>query len=142
MGNKKLGEYDDNDTEIHLLTGSSKSKEPRKSSTKLVDIPFRPLDILEWVQVRVKVINNKVVIGDGNNAITEYSLKVTQCLEDSKDPTVVRIVKPKGEEDDKRNSGRFTTITWKINIYVKELFQAIMYYCPSFTEDDIPDRLW
>ena len=113
------------------------------SSTKLVDIPFKPLDVLEWVQIKVKVVDNKVVIGDGNNAITEYVLQVTQRIEDSKDPTVVRIVKPKGEEEkDKRNSSRFTTNTWKIKINVKDLFQALTFYCPSFTDDDIPDRLW
>ena len=124
-----------------LLTGSS--RERMHSSTKLVDIPFKPLDVLEWVQIKVKVVDNKVVIGDGNNAITEYVLQVTQRIEDSKDPTVVRIVKPKGEEEkDKRNSSRFTTNTWKIKINVKDLFQALTFYCPSFTDDDIPDRLW
>ena len=91
----------------------------------------------------MKVVDNKVVIGDGNTAITEYVLQVTQRIEDSKDPTVVRIVRPKGEEEkDKRHSSRFTTHTWKITINVRDLFQAIMFYCQSFTDDDIPDRLW
>ena len=90
------------------------------SSTRLVDLPFKPLDILEWVQVKVKVIDDKVVIGDSNNAITEYHLQVTQRTEDSKDPTVVRIVKPKGEDD--HASSRFTLRSWKIKICVRDLF--------------------
>lgn len=31
---------------------------------------------------------------------------------------------------------------WKIRVNVRDIFQAIMYYCPKFTEEDIPDPLW
>ena len=87
------------------------------------------------------MIDNKVILDEDNSAITEYYLQITQRLEDARDQAVVRIVKMKSENADQATS-RFTTRTWKIKIYVREMFQAIMFYYAKFTDDDIPDPLW
>ena len=34
------------------------------------------------------------------------------------------------------------TKTWNIKFCVKDFFQVVMLYCQSFTDEDIPDRLW
>ena len=75
-------------------TGSS-AKGGIHNSTRIVDIPFKPADILDWVQVKVKVCDNKVILDEDNNAVTEYYLQITQRLEDTKDltPSPMRVVK-------------------------------------------------
>ena len=32
--------------------------------------------------------------------------------------------------------------TVRLRFGIKDLFQTIMHYCQSFTDDDIPDKLW
>ena len=77
-----------------------------------------------------------------NNAINEYILQITQSLDDSNEKSTIRIVQSKEEEAKMTQSNRYATYAWKIKLNVRDLFQAIMFYCPKFTEEDIPDPLW
>ena len=36
----------------------------------------------------------------------------------------------------------FDLKTCRLRFGVKDLFELLMYYCQSFTDDDIPDKLW
>lgn len=49
------------------------------------------------------------------------------------------ITRASGDPDMQSN---FETKTSKLCFGVKDLFQMLMFYCQSFTDDDIPDKLW
>ena len=131
-----------NDSSPMLLDRSSREFGGQHSSTKLVDIELRPSNILDWVQIKAKVVDNKVVMGNGNTAINEYILQITQSLDENSDKGTIRIVQSKEDEGKITQSSRYSTFVWKIRINVRDLFQAIMFFCPKFTEEDIPDPLW
>lgn len=89
--------------------------------------------------VRVQAINNKVLIGENGNAFTLYEMEITQRIELPENKNAIGITRRSGDPDSKSN---FDTKVSHIRFGVKELFQMTMFYCQSFTEDDIPDRLW
>ena len=57
-----------------LLDRTSREIGRTHNSTKIVDIDFRPRDILSWVQIKCKVVDHKCVMDNENNAINEYIL--------------------------------------------------------------------
>lgn len=89
--------------------------------------------------VRVQAITNKVLIGQNGNAFTLYEMEITQRIELPENKNAIGITRRSGDPDSKSN---FDTKVCHIRFGVKELFQMTMFYCQSFTEDDIPDRLW
>ena len=81
-------------------------------------------------------------MGNGNTAINEYVIQITQSIDDNNEKSTIRIVQNKEEEGKMTQTSRCSTYVWKIKINVRDLFQAIMFFCPKFTEEDIPDPLW
>ena len=81
-------------------------------------------------------------MGNGNTAINEYVLQITQSIDDNNEKSTIRIVQNKEEEGKMTQNSGYSTYVWKITINVRDLFQAIMFFCPKFTEEDIPDPLW
>ena len=57
-----------------LLDRTSREIGRTHNSTKIVDIDFRPRDILSWVQIKSKVVDHKCVMDNENNANNEYIL--------------------------------------------------------------------
>ena len=43
----------------------------------VAEFPFQPIDLIEWVQLRVRAINYKVLIGQNGNPFTEYEMEET-----------------------------------------------------------------
>lgn len=95
--------------------------------------------MIEWVQVRVRAINNKVLIGQNSNPYTEYEMEETQRIESITDKNTIKITRHSGDPD---NQSNFELRSCRLKFGVKDLFQMIMFYCQSFTDDDIPDKLW
>ena len=56
------------------LGGQIKSRSESAKSTPsfqvVTEFPFQPIDLIEWVQLRVRALNNKVLIGENGNAFT------------------------------------------------------------------------
>lgn len=66
-------------------------------------------------------------------------MEETQRIEQLENKNVIRITRLSG---DPTVESVFETATVRIKFGVKDLFQMIMFYCQSFTDDDIPDKLW
>ena len=105
----------------------------------VTEFPYQPIDLKEWVQVRVRAISNKVLIGHNGNPYTEYQMESTQRIESIMDRNTIKITRHSGDPEAQSN---FEIRTCHLKFGVKDLFQMIMYYCQSFTDDDIPDKLW
>ena len=105
----------------------------------MTEFPYQPIDLKEWVQVRVRAISNKVLIGHNGNPYTEYEMESTQRIESIMDRNTIKITRHSGDPEAQSN---FEIRTCHLKFGVKDLFQMIMFYCQSFTDDDIPDKLW
>ena len=105
----------------------------------VTEFPYQPIDLKEWVQVRVRAISNKVLIGHNGNPYTEYEMESTQRIESIMDRNTIKITRHSGDPEAQSN---FEIRTCHLKFGVKDLFQMIMFYCQSFTDDDIPDKLW
>ena len=51
-------------------------------------------------------------------------------------------IKITGITNDPEALSNFDLKTCRLRFGVKDLFELLMYYCQSFTDDDIPDKLW
>ena len=89
--------------------------------------------------MRVRAISNKVLIGHNGNPYTEYEMESTQRIESIMDRNTIKITRHSGDPEAQSN---FEIRTCHLKFGVKDLFQMIMFYCQSFTDDDIPDKLW
>ena len=65
----------------------------------VAEFPFQPIDLIEWVQLRVRAINYKVLIGQNGNPFTEYEMEETQRVESAEDKTAIRITRHSGDPD-------------------------------------------
>jgi len=104
----------------------------------ITDFPYQPIDLIEWVQLRAKAITSKVLIVDGNAQI-HYEMELIQRIERVENKNAIRIT---GKFSDPDASSNFETKTGHLRFGVKELFRVLMPNCQSFTDDDIPDKLW
>ena len=103
------------------------------------EFPYQPIDLIEWVHLRIRVLSNKVLIGQNGNPFTEYEMEETQRIESVSDKNSIKITRHSGDPQAQSN---FELKTCQLKFGVKDLFQTIMFYCQSFTEDDIPGKLW
>ena len=66
-------------------------------------------------------------------------MEETQRIESITDKNAIKITRRSGDPD---NQSTFELKSCHLKFGVKDLFQMIMFYCQSFTDDDIPDKLW
>ena len=66
-------------------------------------------------------------------------MEETQRIETIGNKNAIRITRASGDPESQSN---FEMKTCRLRFGVKDLFQMVMYYCQSFTDDDIPDKLW
>ena len=134
-GSPKSGPSDSNERGVPRTD----SNQTGTSFQVVTDFPYQPIDLIEWVQIRVRAINNKILIGQNSNPYTEYEMEETQRIESITDKNTIKITRHSGDPD---NQSNFELKSCHLKFGVKDLFQMIMFYCQSFTDDDIPDKLW
>ena len=91
------------------------------------------------MSLRARVNSYRVLIGENGTAFTQYEMEITQRIEVNDTKSAIQITRKSGDPEQKSN---FEIKTTKLRFGVKDLFQILMFYCTSFTDDDIPDKLW
>lgn len=119
--------------------GRSDSGQTKSSFQVVSEFPYQPIDLIEWVQLRVRALNNKVLIGQNGNPFTEYEMEIFHRIDKTNDKNIIKITRRSGDPEAQSN---FELKSCNLRFGVKDLFQMIMFYCQSFTDDDIPDKLW
>jgi len=66
-------------------------------------------------------------------------MEETQRIEQTENKNAIRITRLSGDPEQKST---FDVKTCKLKFVVKDLFNMLMFYCQSFTDDDIPGKLW
>ena len=70
-GSPKSGPSDSNERGVPRTD----SNQTGTSFQVVTDFPYQPIDLIEWVQIRVRAINNKILIGQNSNPYTEYEME-------------------------------------------------------------------
>ena len=85
------------------LGGQIKSRSESAKSTPsfqvVTEFPFQPIDLIEWVQLRVRALNNKVLIGENGNAFTQYEMELSQRFETTDNKSQIRITRLSGDPE-------------------------------------------
>ena len=93
--------------------------------------------------MRARPLQHKVSIAYEGHAFTQYEMELTQRTEQTDiDHKVIRITGGASSIEGGGGESKFDTKQIKLRFGVKDLFQMLMLNCQSFTEADIPDKLW